>query len=232
MLRLYELVLGDGTPISPYAWRTRLTLEWLQLPFEAVGVGFCEIRTVAEGQFATVPVLQDGAQFVGDSWAIARYLDERCGGRLLGSNRELTMVRFFDGWCRHRMLAPLTRICVLDIFVRLRPADQDYFRRSREARLGATLEQVVVDRTDRLLKFRQDLEPLRIGLSDSPFLGGAEPVYTDFIGVAALIWAGSVSTIELLDQDDPVLTWFRRCLAVVGGAGPDLTPGSLLRAAP
>ncbi len=229
MLRLYELVLEDGTAISPYAWRTRLALERLRLPFVAAGVGFTEIKTIGEGQFATVPVLQDGDLFIADSWAIVKHLDGRYGGgNLLGSTRDQNMIRFFDSWCRHRLLAPLTRICVLDIFARLRPADQAYFRQSREARLGATLEEAVADRAERVVDFRRELEPLRAGLSEEPFLGGAEPTYADFIGVAALIWAGSVSTIQLLEPDDAVLAWFRRCLAFVGGMAPKLTPRSSL----
>lgn len=231
MLRLFELVVEDGTPISPYAWRVRLTLEKLGLPFERVGVGFTEIRTIAGGQFATVPVLQDGELFIADSWNIADYLDERYAeGSLLGSACEKSMIRFVDRWCRHRLLQPLTRICVLDILSRLRPADQAYFRQSREARLGARLEQVVAERAGRIVAFRHELEPLRSGLSEAPFVGGDEPGYADFIAAAALIWAGSVCTTRLLEQDDPVLAWFERCLALAGDVGLDLAFPGLMRA--
>lgn len=215
MLRLFELVLEDATPISPYAWRVRLALAQLRLPFEAIGVGFTGIRTIAQGRFATVPVLQDGELYIGDSWAIADHLDARYGaGALLGSAGERKMVRFFDRWCRLRLLAPLTRICALDILERLRTEDREYFRRSREARLGAQLEQVVAGREKKVISFRQELEPLRSGLAESPFVGGDTPNYADFIGAAAFLWAGSVSTIQLLDDDDPVAGWFERCRAI------------------
>lgn len=134
MLRLFELVLEDGSPISPYAWRVRLALEQLRLPFEAIGVGFTGIRTIAEGQFATVLILQDGDLIIGDSWTITEHLDERYGGgALLGSPRERNMIRFFDRWCRHRLLVPLTKICVADILARLRTEDREYFRIARGA---------------------------------------------------------------------------------------------------
>jgi len=231
MLRLFELVVNDGTPISPYAWRVRLTLGKLGIPFEHVGVGFTEIRTIADGQFATVPVLEDGDLFLADSWDIAEHLDGRYAeGSLLGSAREKDTIRFVERWCRHRLLAPLTRICVLDILGRLRPADQAYFRQSREARLGARLEQVVADRTERVAAFRRELEPLRSGLSEAPFVVGDEPGYPDFIAAAALIWAGSVCTIPLLEQDDPVLTWFERCLALAGDVRPNLVFPGFMRA--
>lgn len=227
MLHLYELVVEDGTPISPYAWRTRLTLGKLELPFRPVGVGFGDIRSIADGPFSTVPILLDGETFVADSWAIAEHLNERyAGGALLGPEREKALTRFFDRWCRYRMLAPLTRICVLDILARLRPADREYFRQSREARLGAGLEQVVVDRAERIAAFRQGLEPLRSGLSEAPFICGEEAGYADFIAAAALIWAGAVCTALLLEPGDPVLTWFGRCLEFDATTGSDLTfPG-------
>ena len=47
-MQLLELVLEE-----------QLALEQLRLRFEAVGVGFNGKPTIAGGQFATVPVLQD-----------------------------------------------------------------------------------------------------------------------------------------------------------------------------
>lgn len=47
-MQLLELVLEE-----------QLALERLRLRFEAVGVGFNGKPTIAGGQFATVPVLQD-----------------------------------------------------------------------------------------------------------------------------------------------------------------------------
>ena len=230
MLRLFELVMDDGTPISPYAWRTRLSLGRLRLPYEPVGVGFGEIRGIADGQFATVPVLQDGALFIADSWAIAKHLDQHyAAGALLGSGREESMIRFFDRWCRQRLLAPLTRICVLDILNRVQPADRAYFRQSRESRLGARLEEVVADREESVATFRHELGPLRSGLSEAPFVAGEEPGYADFIAAAGLIWAGTVATIRLLEPGDPVMGWFERCLAVAGNAGSELDFPGLAR---
>ena len=37
MLRHFELVLEHGTPISPYAWRVRLALAQLRLPWKQSG---------------------------------------------------------------------------------------------------------------------------------------------------------------------------------------------------
>lgn len=86
-----------------------------------------------------------------DSWQIAEHLDRQYGGgALLTSVRKTQLIRLSHHWCRHRLLAPLTRICVLDILKRLQPADRAYCRQSREDRLGTPLEQTVAGCPERL----------------------------------------------------------------------------------
>jgi glutathione S-transferase len=219
--RLFELVADDGTSISPFVWRIKYALGAKKLNYETCGVGFTDIPQIDEGRFTTVPVLQVGERYVGDSWAIADYVDSVSsdGARLFSSPAERTMARFFDEWLGSSVRPLLFRICVKDIHDRLQPRDQEYFRTSREQRLGQTLEAAAAAREKLVPVLRATLEPLRSPLDKQPFLGGATPNYADFIGLGTFIWAGSVATLGLLAEDDPLLEWVSRGLNVLEGTG-------------
>lgn len=205
---------ADGSPISPYAWRTRFALERLGLDFAGVGLSFTDIRQVFSGRFTTVPILEDGAAVVGDSWSIADYLDAQHGpGALFGSPGERAMVRFFDRWCARNITPALFQICVIDIHDRLGAQDRVYFRESREERLGKPLEETLATREGQRAQLRLALQLIRDVLKESAFIGGEAANYADFIGWGLFIWAGSVSSVPLLEPGDPLLDWLRRGIA-------------------
>ena len=219
--RLFELVVDDGTSICPFVWRIKYSLAVKQLDYETRDVAFTDISHIDEGRFTTVPVLQDGERFVGDSWAIADYLDSVSGDpiRLFPSPAERASAQFFDEWIASSVQPLLFRICVKDIHDRLLPRDQAYFRTSREQRLGQTLEAAAAAREELVPAFRAAVEPLRSMLDKHSFLGGTSPNYADFIGLGIFIWAGSVATVDLLAEDDPLLEWLFRGLDLLGDTG-------------
>ena len=100
----------------------------------------------------------------------------------------------------------------------LAPSDRAYFRESRERRFGMPLERVSADREERVQAFRRDvLHPLRVSLEQRPWLGGASPLYADYIVFGAFQWARVCSPFELLAGDDPVAAWRNRMLNLYGG---------------
>ena len=224
-LKLYDLVLENGCPMSPFVWRTKFALAHKGLPFQALPVGFSEIRDVAGGRFKTVPIIEDGEEAVVDSWSIADYLDQNYASHppLFASPGERGLVRFFDTWYRTAVLLPLFRLYVLDIHNGLRPADQPEFRRTREARLpdGQSLESFTLERHKSLPAFRAGIEPLRATLRDQPFLGGERPNYADHIGFAGFLWAAAVNTAPPLEAGDPLLAWLERGFDAYDGLGRD-----------
>lgn len=225
--RLYELVTDDGCSISPYVWRTKFALAAKGLDYESCGVGFVDVPAIGSGEFRTLPVLEDAGQWVGDSWAIAAYLDQTYPGPALFScEGEHALALFFEKWFALEVISNFFRICVLDIHDRLREADKAYFRKSRETRLGQTLEAAHAERERYLPAVQKSLQPMRLTLRASPFLGGNAPGYADFIAIGAFIWAGAVATPDLLECDDPLLEWLDRCLSLYGGIGGSLAlPG-------
>ena len=64
---------------------------------------------------------------------------------------------------------------------------------------------------------RDRLEPLRSMLTYQPFIGGASPLFSDYIVAGAFQWVRVVSSFAFLADDDPVKAWFERCLDLHGG---------------
>jgi len=220
--RLFELATADGCSISPYVWRSKFVLASKGLDYRSELVGFTDIAAIGSRQFKTLPILHEGDAWIGDSWAIADHLDRTHPECRAIAPAAAPGVRFFDRWMGCEIAATLFRICVLDIFHRLRDADRSYFRTSREQRLGHSLEEAHARRDACVPILRQRLQPLRLTLRDQPFVGGGHPDYADYIAAGTLIWGGSVATLALLAADDPLLGWLRRCLALFGGVGADL----------
>lgn len=218
---LYDLVGVEDRRFSPHCWRTRMALAHKGLTCEARPTRFGDIASVAGGRFTTIPVIEDGGRQIGDSWTIARYLEETYPDRpsLFGGPGGEALTRFVQNWCAGVLHAGIVPMIVLDIFEHLLPEDRAYFRDSREKRFGRSLEAVQAGRETRLDGFRNSLEPLRKTLQDGVFLGGDQPLYADYLVFGALQWARIISPFRLLADDDPIEAWFERCLDLYDGLG-------------
>jgi glutathione S-transferase len=190
-----------------------------------VPLGFTDISRHFGGRFKTVPIIEDGATAINESWDIADYLDRSFPDRpaLFCSESERATVRLLDSCLATDILRKMFRIYALDIHNAARPVDRPYFRSSRESWLkGMTLEEYTSDRGKQLPVLRQAFQPIRAHLANHPFLGGSKPNYADFIVLGLFQWVGSVSTLPMLAADDTALkSWVERGFDQYGGLGRD-----------
>ncbi len=223
MLKLYDLAGADADRrFSPYCWRTRMAIAHKGLEVETIPWRFIEKEAIAPaGKAGRVPVLVDGERWIGESGVIAEYLEDTHpgGSSLFGGGQGRALTRFFQSWTDAVLLGALFRLLVLDIWNHVAPQDREYFRKSREERLGMTLEAAAADREARLPALRDILAPLRLTLRAQPFLGGAAPLYADYIVFGAFQWARGISDFKLLAPDDAVHAWRGRMLDIYGGLG-------------
>jgi glutathione S-transferase len=221
MAILYDLAAGDGRRFSPHCWRTRLALAHKNLLCETRPTRFTEIASIADGNQKTVPVLDDNGKIVGDSWAIAEYLEETYpdAPSLFGGPAGRALTVFVQGWAIATLQLGLLNLIVFDIWQSLSPEDKAYFRSSREKRLGRTLEEVQAGREERLPSFQKSLQPLRMLLAKQDWLGGNSPLYADYVAFAPFQWARMVSDLTLLEEGDIVGAWLERCLDLYDGLG-------------
>lgn len=218
---LYDLRAADGRSFSPFCWRARMALAHKGISPELRKVRFSDIAAIG-CEARTVPVVLDGGTVVRDSWDIALYLDEKLPDAppLFANDGERQYARFIHHWVLTQLHLPVFRTIAADIWDRLDPADQPYFRGSREKRLGgAKLESVRDNQAATLQGLRTGLAPLRSVLEQQPFLGGETPAYTDYIVFGAFQWARVISPVAMLESRDVVLRWLDRCLDLHGGLG-------------
>ena len=223
---LYALAGVDkARQFSPHVWKTVMSLAHKGLDYETVPVGFTEIPAIENGMTATVPLLRDGDRLIRDSFDIALYLDAAYPDRptLFGGEGGKAMARFVETWSQSTLHMAVTRIAILDIHDMLSPVDRDYFRNSREERLGASLEDIAAAGRAEVEGFAKKLQPLRNMLKAQPFIGGEDPLFPDYIVFGALQWLRTTAGTKVLEEGDPVADWFARCLDLHGGVGHRVT---------
>jgi glutathione S-transferase len=217
---LYDLAGSEPERrFSPFCWRSKMALAHKGLAVDTVPWRFTEKDRLPTPNAERVPVIVDDGRVVHDSTAIADYLETRYPDRspLFGGAVAHALTRFVQNWTETVLQTGIVGFVVLDIWRHIGPADQAYFRRSREARFGRSLEQVVAGREARLPAFRDSLAPLRRTVERQPFLAGDAPAYADYIVFGAFQWARAISDFELLAADDPIAAWRGRLLDAFDG---------------
>lgn len=210
---LYELSGANAAiRFSPYCWRARLSLTHKGRAFEPVPVLFTKIKEIEGTDSPTVPVLKDGDTMLSDSWAIAEYLDKTYADQptLIGEGALTSLSLFVENWANTVMMPGIAQSIIFDVYSMLDPADQDYFRQTREARFGRALQDIQAGREDRVETFRASLTALRRTLEKQDFIAGDAPAYADISVFGPLQWAKCCSSFQLLSDDDPIAVWFGR----------------------
>ncbi len=219
-LKLFELVGTDeARPFSPFCWRTRMALAHKGLSAESIPWCFTEKDAIAPHKSEKVPVLIDDETSIADSWAIANYLEDNYSDRpsLFGGEGGRAIGRMLNWWGDVTVIGGMFPLIVADIPGHLKPVDAAYFRKTREARFGKPLEEVVAERDKSVEGFRKSLDPMRLTLKTQPYLGGDAPNYADYIVFGPFQWARVVSPFKLLAAGDPVYAWRERLLDAFDG---------------
>lgn len=218
--KLFELCGTETERVfSPFCWRTRMALAHKDIKAETIPWRFSEKDAIAPHQSDKVPVFIDGETSVADSWAIANYLEDTYPDRpsLFGGEGGRAMGRMLNWWGDTVVLGGIFPMIAVDIHAHLRPADQAYFRKTREARLGKTLEDAASNRDQAVEGFRNALNPMRLTLKTQPYIGGESPNYADYIVFGPFQWARATSPFKLLKEDDPIYAWREKLLDAFGG---------------
>jgi len=124
--------------------------------------------------------LIDAENTISDSWENAKYLETEYPDTpsLKLDHGEVLFIKF---WVETVLHPELLQLLVMDIYNNLAKKDQKYFRESREKRFGKALEEIVINRNERLPRFQKLLNPLRTTLKKQDFVAGETPGFSDYI---------------------------------------------------
>ena len=221
-ITIYDLCGANHSQrFSPYCWRVKMAILHKGFQIEEIPTPFTKIPEIAGGISATVPVIEDAENIISDSWEIAAYLERTYPDRptLFGGEEGLALTRFVESWVDMSVNPIIASLIVKDIHDILSPEDQQYFRESREKRFGKSLEVVQQNRDDRVQILHDALRPFGRILKQQDYFGGDNPLYADYILFGSLQWPHVASSFELLQENDPIMHWFRRCQSLYGGIG-------------
>ncbi len=217
---LYDLAgAEDDRRFSPFCWRVRMALAHKGLEVETRPFRFTEKELIAETGQGRVPVIVDQGRWVHDSWDIACYLEDTYpdAPSLFGGEAGKASALFINDWVNRTVHGKIFPLIVHDVHEHLADKDKDYFRTSREKRIGMPLEDFCAGRDNKAGAFRNALAPARAVVEVEPFMAGRAPAYTDYLLFGAFQWARCISPFRLLDDGDPLAAWRGRMLDLFGG---------------
>jgi glutathione S-transferase len=219
MVVLYELGAPNGVHYSSYSWRTRMALKHKGIAFESQAVRISDKAAIAFSNQGKVPIIRDGDTAVSDSWKIAAYLETAypAAPSLFGGAAGLALCRFINSFVDRQLMGALAPAVALAVTQMVDAEDAAHLRAGFEKAFGKTLEEMDVAREGALKNFRRALDPLRATLRGQAFLGGAAPLYADYIMMAPLQWARLIDARPALEADDTLHPWFERMLDLYDG---------------
>lgn len=226
-LALYDLEGKDGRRMSPFCWRIKYALAHKGFTAEDRPVGFSEIKTIRNGAFSTVPVLEHDGELIGDSWKIAVYLDQTFPDAppLFPSLDALHYAQFVERWLFTQIFTAMFPALVKQVHDHARPEDKAYVRESREKQMGGmTLEQADKRGKEGLGAMTVALGPLRAKLNDAPFLNGKEAGYADYVAASTFMWARAIYPNKMFQANDAVTPWLKNMFGLYNDLGRS-TPG-------
>lgn len=218
--QLYDLAGADETlRFSPYCWRAKLALKHKRLDVETIPWRFTETDRIAESGQGRVPVLVDDGTWISDSWAIASYLDETYPDAppLFPDTGARAAAGFVNAWADATLNRAILPLALTHVHAVIHEKDKAYFRESREARFGCSLEAYCADQDAARAGFNDALAPLEQHLGASDYVSGAAPAYPDYIVLGSLLWLSTVRGDPCLDDLPKTGAWFARMADLFDG---------------
>ncbi|MEM6986103.1 MAG: glutathione S-transferase N-terminal domain-containing protein [Pseudomonadota bacterium] len=214
-LQMYDLCGEElDRRFSPYCWLVKLVAAHKGLAVDTVPLPFTDKESIAFADWKQLPVLTDGDTTVVDSWQIVHHLEQAYPDTPVAASPDaLGQALLIKLIVEHTVMGPVLRSVILDIHNLLAPADAAYFRETREARFGSTLEDLQAGRESHRQTLQAVLGPFRATLKRQTWLSGESPGLADLLLFATFMWARSVSSFQLLNADDPVYVWRDAMLA-------------------
>ncbi|MEM8935487.1 MAG: glutathione S-transferase N-terminal domain-containing protein [Pseudomonadota bacterium] len=215
---LYDLAMADeDIRPSPFCWLAKFALLHKELAFETQPLRLAEKEKYPDPEHGRVPMLQDGDELICDSRKIIAYLDAEYRDKPLAATKgEYAAADFLSGWVTLALFPALGPMIIPHVFLASHPDDHEYFRSSREERIGMTLEEYGATPNAKSMA-ETALKMLALPLTRRKFLGGDNPNLCDYTAFAPFIWQRVVIGEGPYETPQPVGAWQERMLDLFDG---------------
>ncbi|RDB16096.1 Glutathione S-transferase-like protein ustS [Hypsizygus marmoreus] len=216
-----------GKAWSPNTWKTRYSLNFKGLPYKTVWVEYPDIAELSKklgiaptsegpnGPSYTLPAIYDPTTgtALAESTAIAEYLDKTYPDtpQLLPPGSHSLQHVFISAYMP--TLAPLWQFALPATNKILNPRSEEYFRRTREATFGKTLEDLVPSGAAREVEWAKvksgyDVVDgwLQKNKASGPYFLGKEHTFADFVVASFTIWLKKIWGEDSPEWKD-IKTW-------------------------
>lgn len=203
---LFERRGANGLCPSTVCWRVRIALAVKGLEYQRRPMRFVDADDfAAELGTRQVPVLVDGKKTIVGSDSIAAHLDQtRIGPSVGPANDPGPSTDMLEADLGSRILP----LAAQDMLSHLVPEDRDYYRSSREKRLGASFEALEAKRAAAELDLAFAIGRLDEALAARPYLAGDGPGWSDIVAFCFLFWIDHVSPRSMPELPDSVRAWY------------------------
>jgi glutathione S-transferase len=226
-LIMYERIGHEGRRPSPFSWRVGYALAHKGVPVEYRQVRFADVETIRalSGQHF-VPIVTDGDKVIHDSWNIACYLEDQFPAlpSLFAGAGGRGLARLVNHWADNTLGTAIRRLIAAEFILCLDAGDRAYYRSSREAAFGCTLEAYCADRPRWLAEFASVTAPLERTLAEQPYVTGAAPGYADYVLFSMFQYARLGCPDEFLAEGSALRRWRDGLVQAFDGLG-DRYPG-------
>ena len=198
-----------------------MSLAHKGLDYATIATPFTKVATVEGGETRKVPVIVDGRAVVEESYQIARYLDQTYpdAPSLFNGPGSEELTKFVINWCNSQVHPAVAKLAVLDIYKALAPADQAFFRKTREKLFGCSLEEFDAKFPKNGDALKTALMPVELTVRKQAFLGGETPIFADYVVFGALQWLRLTAAQDHLPKEGAAADWFGRLLDLYDGMG-------------
>lgn len=220
MVTLYELCgARPDVCFSPFVWRIKLMLAHKAIPHTCETITFTDKSALDGSGMKTVPVIRHGHSWICESLNIARYLENNFSGDpLFESALAAEQAEIINNWVDRNIVMPMFPMIVTDIYDALGDADREYFKATREPRLGGRkIEDMRVGRDELRSAFKAKFGPLEAILEKNMYLSGSAPAFVDYCVMGSLMWPHIVTDFDPIEESTRLRDWRERMFGQFDG---------------
>jgi len=189
------------------------------IPYQSKTITFIDKTALDGSGVKTVPVIQHDGRWVSESLEIARYLDKNfSGNNLFETPLAAHQAALINNWIDRNIVMPIFPMIVTDIYDALDAANKEYFKETREPRLGGRkIEDMRAGREELRSAFKANLGPLESMLQVPPYLSGAQPAFVDYCVMGSLMWPHIISDFDPISESPIIKDWRMRMFDLFDG---------------